>query len=189
MMASVRKFIRGLLEKVLEPKLAQTQKDLELARAAATEHALQAQKELELLRAAAAAQAQQAQKELELTRAHAAAQAEQAQKQVELTRAHAAAQAQQAQKELEFARAQAAEQAQQAQKELELTRAAARTTVQTQIRRQFRQAEIDMRIGLQQLERELESARTENWQIHQRLAKCLDENRRLEIKLNETPEI
>jgi hypothetical protein len=200
MMASVRKFIRGLLEKVLEPQLAPIQKALELTRAAATEQALQAQKELELLRAAAAEQAQQAQKELELTRAHATAQARQAQEQVELTRAHALEQAQQAQKELEraraqaaeeleLARAQAAEQAQLAQKELDLARAAARTTVQTQIRRHLRQVEIDMRIGLQHLERELESTRTENWQTHQRLTKCLDENRRLEIKLTETPEI
>ena len=188
-MNSVRKFIRGLLEKVLEPQLAQTQKALELTRAAATEQALQAQKELELLRADAAAQAQQAQEQLELTRTHAAAQAEQAQKQVELTRAHAVEHAQRAQKELELARAHAAEQAQQAQKELELARAAAMTTVQTQIRRHLRQVEIDMRIGLQQLERELEFTRIESWQTHQRLAKCLDENQRFEIKLTESPKI
>jgi hypothetical protein len=88
---------------------------------------------------------------------------------LELTRAAAAEQVQQAQREVELTRAAAAEHARQAQNELELTRAVARDNVALQIKRELRQEEMEMRIALQQLERELESARAESWQLRQRV--------------------
>ena len=106
---------------------------------------------------------------------------------LELTRAAAAEQVQQAQREIELTRAAAAEQARQAQKELELTRAVAKDNVQLQIKLQLRQGEMELRIALQQLERELESARAESWQLRQRVAECL-EQKRLEMNRTEAPE-
>jgi hypothetical protein len=106
---------------------------------------------------------------------------------LEITRAAAAEHVQQAQREVELTRAAAAEHARQAQKELELTRAVARDNVQLQIKRQLRQEEMEMRITLQQLECELESARAESWQFRQRLAECL-EQKRLDMKRTEAPE-
>jgi hypothetical protein len=44
---------------------------------------------------------------------------------------------------------------------------------------------MELRIALQQLERELESARAESWELRQRASEC---QKRLEMNLSEPPE-
>ena len=57
------------------------------------------------------------------------------------------------------------------------------------VERKLAQADQDFRLGRDRDSRELEQARSESWQLHERLAATLDEIRRLKIRVGDVPKL